>query len=79
MDLRTLFHYATDQMVQPSPVYVSCDSSRCCYVAALANQWGDGGLRSLLVDSVGYAINSIDLMVSGKQYHRAASRWFMKL
>ena len=34
--------------------------------------WGDGGLRDILMDSGVYASATVDQMLSGKQYKRAA-------
>ena len=42
-----------------------------CFIAAIGKLWGDGGLRDLLVDSNVYASSTTDLMLAGKQFHRA--------
>ena len=42
-----------------------------CFIAAVGKLWGDGGLRDLLVDSDVYAGSTADLMLAGKQFHRA--------
>ena len=42
-----------------------------CFIAAIGKLWGDGGLRDLLVDSDVYAGSTADLMLAGKQFHRA--------
>ena len=42
-----------------------------CFIAAIGKLWGGGGLRDLLVDSDVYAGSTADLMMAGKQFHRA--------
>ena len=43
----------------------------CCFISAIGKLWGDGGLKDLLADSGVYAEGSVDLMLAGKQFHRA--------
>ena len=45
-----------------------------CFSAAIGKLWGDGGLRDLLADSDIYAGSTADLMLAGKQFHRAERR-----
>ena len=42
-----------------------------CFIASIGKLWGDGGLRDLLVDSDVNAGSTTDLMLAGKQFHRA--------
>jgi hypothetical protein len=41
------------------------------FIFALGKLWADVGLRDLLVDSDGYAGNTVEQMVVGKQFNRA--------
>ncbi len=41
------------------------------FIASIGKIWGDGGLRDLLADSGVYAPNTVDQMLSGKQFNRA--------
>lgn len=41
------------------------------FIATIGKLWGDGGLRALLVDSDVYAACTADMMLEGKQFHRA--------
>ena len=45
--------------------------SLSCYIAAIGKLWADGGLRDLLVESEVYAGNTVDQMLSGKQFNRS--------
>ena len=38
---------------------------------AIGKLWGDDGLRDLLIDSDDYAGSTADLILAGKQFHRA--------
>jgi hypothetical protein len=60
----------------------SCPSTPCIlklgdfhslftFIFALGKLWADGGLRDLLVDSDGYAGNTVEQMLIGKQFNRA--------
>ena len=42
-----------------------------CFIAAIGELWEDCGLRDLLVDSDVYTGSTADLMLAGKQFHRA--------
>ena len=42
-----------------------------CFIAAIGKLCGNGGLRDLLVDSDVYAGSTSNLMLAGKQFHRA--------
>lgn len=41
------------------------------FIASVGKLWGDGGLKALLVESGVYADASTDMMLCGKQFHRA--------
>ena len=43
----------------------------CTFIACIGKIWGDGGLKDLLVDSNVYAESTVNLMLAGKQFHRA--------
>ena len=43
----------------------------CTFIACTGKLWGDGGLKDLLVDSNVYAESTVNLMLAGKQFHRA--------
>ena len=45
--------------------------SLSCYIAAIVKLWADGGLRGLLVESEVYAGNTVDQMLSGKQFNHS--------
>ncbi|XP_033109669.1 uncharacterized protein LOC117110927 [Anneissia japonica] len=41
------------------------------FIACIGKIWGDAGLRDILADSNVYAPASVEMMLSGKQFHRA--------
>ena len=45
--------------------------SLCTFIAAIGRLWGDGGLKSLLVESGVYAEGTVEMMLTGKHFHRA--------
>jgi hypothetical protein len=47
-----------------------CLHSLSTFIFALGKRWADGGLRDLLVDSDVYAGNTVEQILTGKQFNR---------
>jgi hypothetical protein len=43
-----------------------------CFVASIGKLWDDGGLKDLLIESRVYAAGTVEQMMTGKQFNRAA-------
>lgn len=43
----------------------------CVFISCIGKIWGDAGVQDMLVSSNLYAVNTVDQMLNGKQFHRS--------